>query len=353
MADVLLVEPWFGGSHRQWAEGLQRHSVHDIRLLALPDEAWKWRMRGSAITLAEQVTERPDVVLASSLLDLPSFLSHARLESVPSVLYMHENQLTYPVPEGASRDRGLGFINWSSVVRADRVLFNSSYHRDAFFAAAEQMLKSLPDPTHLGLIDGCLHKSTVIPVGVDLDWIDPAAKSEPPVIVWNQRWEHDKDPDSLVWALGELARSGVDFRAAICGEAPFGQVPESLGSLPDLLGDRLVQFGEADRGSYEAILNDASVVVSTALHEFFGIAVVEAMAAGARPVLPNRLSYPELLPPVTHGEALYETRTQLLGMLELAVREPHGLAGLAESMQRFAWSAVIDLYDDELRAAIP
>ena len=37
-------------------------------------------------------------------------------------------------------------------------------------------------------------------------------------------------------------------------------------------------------------------MLSTARHEFFGIAVAEALRAGCLPWLPARLSYPELLP---------------------------------------------------------
>ena len=37
-------------------------------------------------------------------------------------------------------------------------------------------------------------------------------------------------------------------------------------------------------------------MLSTARHEFFGVAVVEALLAGCLPWLPDRLSYPELLP---------------------------------------------------------
>ena len=47
---------------------------------------------------------------------------------------------------------------------------------------------------------------------------------------------------------------------------------------------------------YAALLWAADLVVSTAIHEFFGVAVVEAIYCGCRPVLPWRLSYPELIP---------------------------------------------------------
>ncbi|MCP4245873.1 MAG: DUF3524 domain-containing protein [bacterium] len=42
--DVLLVEPWFAGSHRAWAEGVERHSRHNISLLTSEPMGWKPRL---------------------------------------------------------------------------------------------------------------------------------------------------------------------------------------------------------------------------------------------------------------------------------------------------------------------
>ncbi len=49
-----------------------------------------------------------------------------------------------------------------------------------------------------------------------------------------------------------------------------------------------------NKREYQALLQQSNVVLSTALHDFQGIAVLEGVAAGCIPVVPNRLAYPEL-----------------------------------------------------------
>lgn len=346
---VLLVEPWFGGSHAAWANGYRRHSTHDVELLTLPDEAWRWRLRGAALTLAQEFDHRPDVVLASSMLDVAQFLGHARrlLAGVPVVLYMHENQLTYPLPEGTQRDMDAALTNWTSMAAADHVVFNSEHHRTSWFGDLPQMLRTMPEPRHGELVEEVRARSSVAPVGVELEWLDdpPEPDPGPPLIVWNHRWEHDKRPDLLVGAIRRLLAAGVEFRLAVLGEAPTG-MPEVFERLPELLGDRLVQFGFAPRLLYEQLLGTATVVLSTADHEFFGVAVVEAMAAGARPVLPARLSYPELVPDGLAADTLFATRGELDRLLVEACAAGRGsMPAVAEHVQRFAWPTVAPVYD--------
>jgi hypothetical protein len=55
------------------------------------------------------------------------------------------------------------------------------------------------------------------------------------------------------------------------------------------------------KGEYWKWLHKADWVLSTAKHEFFGIAVVEALFAGCLPWLPEKLSYRELLPASARG----------------------------------------------------
>ena len=97
--NILLVEPYYSGSHKSWAQGYQSFSNHDVQIISLPGQFWKWRMHGGAITLAKQFMDMdfsPDLILATDMLDLTTFLSltKSRTAQVPNALYFHENQLS-------------------------------------------------------------------------------------------------------------------------------------------------------------------------------------------------------------------------------------------------------------------
>lgn len=357
--DILLVEPYFGGSHQAWAEGYARYSRHRVDLLTLPARFWKWRMQGGAATLAEKVlrtASRPDLVLVTDMLNLPAFLGLTRhlLADVPVVLYYHENQLTYPLPPGEKRDLTYGMINWLSMLAADRVLFNSAHHMQDWFRELPRLLKHFPDYTHVHRIEEVQAKSDVLPVGIDLRRLD-RAKTErgdgPPLILWNQRWEYDKDPTTFFRALDLLADEGMEFRVALAG-ANVRQRPEEFEAARERLGDRVVHFGHADEATYARLLWEADIVVSTALHEFFGVAVVEAVYCGCFPVLPHRLSYPEIIPPSHHDHCLYEAFDGLLARLRWALTHPDAARRLAaplqEAMARFDWKVMAPQYDQRL-----
>ena len=354
---VLLLAPYYGGSHRAWADGYASHSRNEVRLLTLPARFWKWRMQGAALTLAEQIralSEPGDVVLATDMVNVPALLGLTRdVLDVPVAVYCHENQLTYPVPPGEKRDLTYGMINWLSMVAADRVLFNSAYHMGDWFAAAPNLLKHFPDYTHLHRLPEVRAKSAVLHVGCDLAALgrgdrQRAREGGPPVVLWNQRWEYDKDPVTFFRALDVLAKEGVSFRVALAG-SNVRQMPEEFEAARARLGERVVHYGRADRETYRQLLWSADVVVSTAIHEFFGIAVVEALYCGCFPVLPRRLSYPELVPDAYHDLCLYDGFDDLVARLRWALSLPDTLTETARDLQqsaaRFDWRYQAPAYD--------
>ena len=95
---IVLLEPYYTGSHAAWADGFARHSSHEVTVLSLPGQFWRWRMQGGAVSLAREYRARalcPDLILATDMLDLPLFLALTRdlTTGIPTAIYFHENQL--------------------------------------------------------------------------------------------------------------------------------------------------------------------------------------------------------------------------------------------------------------------
>jgi len=371
------LEPYFGGSHRRFLQGLASRSRHHYSLYTLPGRDWKWRMHGAALTLAAecraaaQAADPPHVLFASDMLDLATFkaLAHPVVAAAPTILYMHENQLTYPLPPGVDRDLGYGFKNLTSVLAAERVLFNSAFHREEFLSAVEALLDELPDAVPYWAADEVAAKSEVLPLGCDLAWLDehrPANgacergsgrwgdKADGPLLLWNQRWEYDKAPGEFFWALYALQERGLPFRLALAG-ANHGLPTAEFVEARRRLDREIVQWGRVEQAAdYASLLWEADIVVSTALHEFFGAAVVEALYCGCHPVLPRRLSYPEIVPKEAHREALYGPG-ELVHALVRAVERASpagGATGSSWSMEwqrtwvsRYDWNAMVSRYD--------
>jgi len=317
---VLFVEPFCGGSHRLFTATVAARSRHRVETLTLPGSFWKWRMRGGHLSLLGKVRERLgsfDVLLASGMLSLAELAGALpRLAAVPKVVYFHENQLAYPVPKGEAPDVHFGFTNLSTALAADRLVFNSRFHLEEFLGGIPRFLKPMPDHRPGGLAGELRPKSSVAYPGVDCDELDrhrhePCRAGRPLTILWNHRWEFDKRPEVFFRALAALAAEGLDFRLHVVGEN-FQVKPKPFLEAREQLGGRIATFGHLpERADYIRVLWDSDVVVSTAVQEFFGIAVMEAAYCGALPLLPRRLAYPELYPP----QRLYEDDQELVQRL--------------------------------------
>ncbi len=359
-----MLSPFHGGSHRAWADGLARYCAAEFHVVGLADRHWRWRMQAAALTMAREVEGRPtpDLILATDMLDLAAFMGLARkyVGAAPVILYMHENQLTYPLPETAAaggRDRRqeqarfFGLVNARSMAAADRVVFNSAFHQEAFFAGLTELLGRIPDDSESDALLALADRCEVIPVGVQVDDLpQPDDQPRSPLVVWNQRWEYDKNPAGLFTALQAVAARGVDFQVALCGESP-GQMPAEVEVGIAALGARVLHHGFLARTEYVRLLGRARVVVSTAHHEFFGISVVEAAAAGALPLVPDRLSYPEVITGAHAAASLYESPEDLVERLCAALVDPdptrEAACTLAASLRcRFSWTAVHRQYDE-------
>ncbi len=297
---VLAMEPYYGGSHKAFLDGWVERSRHAWTLLTAPASKWKWRMRHAAVTFSQQLQSelpayKPDVIFCSDMLNLAEWRGLApHLADVPAVAYFHENQLTYPVQQEDPRDIHFGLTNMITALSAQQVWFNSHYHQESFLEALEETLARMPDRQPLEAVEIIRGKSSVFPPGID-EFPPPGPRQTGPLrLLWVARWEHDKRPEDFFEAL-RLLSPNIDYRISVIG-SQFNSMPEVFRHAEIEFADRIDRWGYQPSGDeYRAALAEADVIVSTAGHEFFGIAVIEAIAAGAYPLLPERLAYPEIL----------------------------------------------------------
>ncbi len=349
----LFIEPFYGGSHRCFADGLIAHSRHEIDLLHLPSRFWKWRMRGAALHFANQIdpAQSRHAVICTNLMSVADFKALLGPACPPVMLYFHESQLTYPLAPGERKDYQYGFTEITSALTADQVVFNSHTHRLRFMAGIDNLLRHMPEYRPRWVTARIADKSSVLYPGCRLK--PPprqfASGKQPPLIVWNHRWEFDKNPTAFFKTLDAIAGRGIAFRLAVLGEN-FQVVPKPFLTARQRLKKQIIHFGFIESHSdYMAMLSQADVIVSTALQENFGIAVVEAIACGCLPLLPNRLVYPEILPSYCHRQLLYSTDRELENKLAEILTDMDRYRSmrrqLASDMMRFDWRQCIDAYD--------
>ncbi|MHC4877389.1 MAG: tRNA-queuosine alpha-mannosyltransferase domain-containing protein [Planctomycetota bacterium] len=361
---ILALNAFHGGSHRAFLDGWSDHSRHEFTPLTLPGTKWKWRARHSAVWFAEQLGQQLldssaptnfDVLFCTDMLNLAEFLGLCPecIRRLPRVVYFHENQLTYPNRSNDDRDLHLAYSNLTTSLAADAVWFNSEFHRRDFLTALRDFLQRMPDRRQPELVDRIEERSAVQSPGISL--IAPAhdRASGPLRIAWVSRWEHDKRPDIFFAALRLLIERGCDFRVRVLGEA-YRNSPACFAQAHEWLADHIDHWGLAPtRHDYETLLRNSDIVVSTADHEFFGIAVLEAVSAGCLPVVPRALAYPETLGqdlPTFHDGTPEDVARQLQQLAETI--PPARLKPDPPNVSRFDWKTRTSDLDGQIEGLV-
>ncbi len=348
---ILLLSAYDAHSHRRWREGLVT-AFPEWRwtVLTLPPRNFSWRVRGNSLgwAFAERDTlQQPyDVLIATSMTDLSALKGMVpALASVPSLVYCHENQFVYPDRRECVRIEPM-ITSLYAMVSADCVLFNSAYNRDSCLAGAQALLQKMPDAVPAGVIESIAEKSRVLPVPIEDHWYVQASPdrdpAQPLTIVWNHRWEYDKGPERMLAALLELQQAGIDFTAHVVGQQ-FRKQPGIFAEMYPRLEPHIGEWGMVESAQdYKALLQGAHVVLSTALHEFQGLAVLEAVASGCVPLVPDRLSYPELIPaacryPSSPQDAAVESSAIAAHLEVLGRQYAQGELPVAPDVSELSW----------------
>mgnify|MGYP000660395459 CR=1 FL=1 len=307
--NILLLSAYHARSHAYWAEQLQyRLPEFNWRQLSLSPRYFNWRIRGNPLSwlgLADDIADfHADLIVATSMVDLATLRGlQPKLAHIPALVYCHENQFAYPQSDSAPTRLEPLMVNLYSALSADCLCFNSAFNQNSFLVGVEAFLKRMPDELDLqAVLSNLQAKSRVLSVplkpmpGIRRRSQPKPDTGEPPIILWNHRWEFDKGPEQLLAAVRVFQAAGERVRWAIVGES-FRKRPAAFDRIEAMAeqGDiELYRWGFIENeDDYRQLLSDATLVLSTALHDFQGLAIQEAVLAGACPLVPDRLAYPQ------------------------------------------------------------
>lgn len=350
---ILALHPYHGGSHRDFLVGWSSRSQHEFTIETLPPRHFKWRIRQASIGLAQKAQRlaalgrKFDAIFTTSILDaaeLRGLLAPA-FRGLPLIVYFHENQLVYPSRKVDARDAHFSLINWASALAADAAWFNSDFNRNSLLSGLEHLLKKMPDENSLDTLDQIRARSKVEPLGL-VAGTPQFSEGGPLHVAWVGRWEHDKRPELFFQALRRLKNAGIDFRLTCLGQS-FRSIPAAFLQAEQEFSEQIVHFGFVeDRSIYEQLLEPIDVVVSTADHEFFGLALLEAVGRGAIPLVPDRLVYPEIYP----QGCLYDgSEDALVTQLTTLEQERSKLGSLRGRYESLKLDSLVAQYDWSLR----
>lgn len=361
---ILLLSAYDAASHRRWRERLvERFPQHDWHVLSLPARHFSWRIRGNSLSWAvaeRAVLERGyDRLIATSMVDLATLKGLVpALADVPSIVYFHENQFAYPASARQVDSVEPQMVTLYTALAADRLVFNSEYNRRTFLDGVARLLAKFPDAVPDGVVDLLERGSIVLPVPLEefcfvaeRDAGAGRSAARPLHVIWNHRWEYDKGPDRLLACVERLLERDIDFSLSVLGEQ-FRRRPAEFDALHALLEEnraKLRRWGYIDApDEYRRHLRTGDVVLSTAVHDFQGLSVLEAVAAGAVPLVPDRLCYPEWF----GREYLYpsfmdDPAREADGVVEIIAR--YAVAATGElprppRVNRLSWPELVDGY---------
>ncbi|KAK2170412.1 hypothetical protein LSH36_3g26068 [Paralvinella palmiformis] len=205
--------------------------------------------------------------------------------------------------------------------------------------------------SHIGLQMPLVNKEQDVVQDLSLSSkISTSEVIQPLVIAWPHRWEHDKNPELFFKLLYMLKADNYCFKIAVMGET-YTDVPSIFDDAAVHLKDHILTWGyQETKSNYYKLLQQSDIVVSTAKHEFFGVAMLEATYLGCYPLVPNDLVYPEIFP----KECLYNTENQLYKRLKQFCQRPQMVRSkhLQLDFSKYSWQSLKRDYIDVLHIAV-
>jgi glycosyltransferase involved in cell wall biosynthesis len=351
---ILLLSAYDTPSHKHWRNLLGKLDNYNWTQLSLPPRYFAWRLRGNSLTWGlghfPELERNYDLILATSMVDISALRGfRPHLAQVPLAVYFHENQFAYPQSRFQREDIQLHLTTLYNAACADKVFFNSQYNLTTFIEGASALLKKMPDGVPRSLMQSIEERSQVLPVPIDTEprkSIQLLPKT-PLRLLWNHRWEYDKNPETLFAALSRLKQQNVPFSLNVIGQQ-FRRSPAVFDEAKIKFKECIQYWGYQPADIYQRCLQESNVVISTAFHDFQGLALQEAIASGCIPIAPDRVAYPEYVPePLLYSCALPD---ESLALAEKLVALYHNGFSLEDNpVQRYSWSQLKPRYEQAIR----
>ncbi|XP_072435841.1 tRNA-queuosine alpha-mannosyltransferase isoform X6 [Chiloscyllium punctatum] len=392
---VLMIEAFYGGSHKQLLD-LFQEEIKGCSVFTLPAKKWHWRARTAALYFMQTIPPSEnyslvaDVIVFNSAFNMESFLTSigSFMKLIPDhrpreleklirpkcqVLYFPiifpditrflpahklERDLLMTDIQDIEDGEALDSLITLQNCKADDGLMRNSFACLNPVPTAKQDTRnqeglsnisdSLEDLNSVRRTEGAsayhgedmghvaINPCSMLGGSGNLEENFSVASQHMPLhIVWPHRWEHDKDPELFFNTLLKLKENGLTFKVSVLGET-FMDVPDIFAEARRELASSVVHWGyQSSKDDYLKVLCMADIVISTAKHEFFGVAMLEAVHCGCYPLCPKALVYPEIFPDVY----LYSTPQQLFKRLQTFCKRPY-LArrnAIKVDLARFSW----------------
>ncbi|MFC4375617.1 glycosyltransferase [Nocardia halotolerans] len=281
----------------------------------------------------------PDVLEVSDRLTLRGFGRWAGRRGVTSVMISHErlDRLLGQFLPGPAARRCADVANRRTADEYDMVVCTTD------FARAEFQRIGAPNVE-------------LVPLGVDLDLFSPRRRdlglradlgvAGHPMLVHCGRLSVEKRVDRSIEAVGALHRAGVPARLVVAGDGPRREALErrarALPALPG--GEPAVHFTGflSDRSLVAKLLATADVSLAPGPHETFGLAALEALAAGTPVVASRSSALADIVTAECGAVAADRPRAFARAVTDvLALPTPHRRRAARSRAEQFPWPRAV------------
>jgi len=198
------------------------------------------------------------------------------------------------------------------------ILFNSDYHRKEFLKSLKKLLFRLPDFVDADkVVKALFEKSEISWVGLDFKAMNkfrikspPSHPNQEPTLLWNHRWDHDKNPELFLDLCSYLEQQSVPYKLILLGEN--GNAAGIKTKLIERFKDNIEFEGYVlDKQEYYALIQKATLLPVTADQDFYGLSTMEAIYLGVTPLLPTNKVYNEFYLEKLFPELYYDNIDEL------------------------------------------